>query len=171
MLELATGRVHLYRYGVSGLGYLFSDTTAKSSKPNTIGHALSPDWVTMVGPYKRGEIDEYEYAYRYLTMLHELPDTIYDALEVASSQGRLRIMLLACYCSWPKFCHRHLACRYIADRITDAYYTGEAYSVDNFEGPLLSPRDTEHEAYMDTIYEGVINEICHYRWPDYTPEG
>jgi len=67
---------------------------------------LAPEWYTMVQPYLYNEISQEEYTRRYQARLDVL-----NPHKVAKELGDNVVLL--CYEPSDKFCHRHLAARWL----------------------------------------------------------
>lgn len=67
---------------------------------------LIPDWDTIVSPKKEGLIDEDEYRKRYINQLNSTKDSVLNVIRLLKTFNKS--IILMCYESPDKFCHRHI---------------------------------------------------------------
>jgi len=92
-----------------------SATTVKGTAAQEYWETVAPDWNTMIGPYKRGEIGEAEYERRYRAMLDSRTDRITAQWrDILRRHGGEDIVLL-CWCRKGAFCHRRILAAWLAE--------------------------------------------------------
>lgn len=79
--------------------------------------SLIPDWNTIVSPKKMGLIDEDEYKKRYINQLNSSKDWILEIIE--SFKMCDKDIILMCYESPDKFCHRHILAEWYNEQTND----------------------------------------------------
>jgi uncharacterized protein (DUF488 family) len=87
---------------------------------------LFPDWSTMIGPYKSGQLSEEEYENRYMVQLNQL-----DPHKVVNDLGSDAVLI--CYEESKKFCHRHIVSKWL----NEAGYHIEEYDPKNPKSKAL----------------------------------
>lgn len=76
-----------------------------------------PDWNTIVSPKKNGLIDEHEYKKRYLSQLNSSRDSVLNIIKLLKTFNK--DIILMCYESPDKFCHRHILADWYNEQIHD----------------------------------------------------
>lgn len=96
------------------------DISTRRTHPQ--GAAFAPDWETMVGPYREGEITETEYTNRYRAHLIQSRRLYPDSWEWLLNQ---EMVTLVCFCAPLKFCHRRILASILNNSFANTHYVGE----------------------------------------------
>lgn len=80
--------------------------------------SIVPDWTTIVQPIKAGQITEEEYAIRYMKQLEQIDVCRLFNWFLSISRGKDVVLL--CYETPDKFCHRHILAKWLNEAIQDA---------------------------------------------------
>ena len=120
-MEKEGGRLFVSYYGSKSIPDDAFLVQISTSRPEGLEvdvelEALYPSYKTMVGPHKKGEIDDAEYTRRYKEkVLDARKDDILRYVgkvrEMAMEEGRDVYML--CYCRPGAFCHRYLVANFL----------------------------------------------------------
>lgn len=112
------GRVFVTYYGSRGVPEDAFKVQISTSCPSGMAEdmdvcfkTLYPDFKTMVGPHKKGEIDDAEYTRRYVEqVLEPNRDRILEGMKsiVATAKEEGKDVYLYCYCKPGSFCHRYV---------------------------------------------------------------
>ena len=74
---------------------------------------VAPGWNDLLGPYKRGEIDDAEYTKRYLGILERNRKKVLEEFRNLVEKYPNRSVVLLCWCGKGKFCHRRLLAEWL----------------------------------------------------------
>lgn len=77
--------------------------------------AVAPEWDDLLGPYKRGEIDDAEYTRRYRRMLDANKGRILAQFDELRRRLAGRDAALMCWCGRGAFCHRRLLAAWLEE--------------------------------------------------------
>ena len=75
---------------------------------------VAPQWNGLLGPHKRGEIDDEEYTRRYeRDYLYRYRDEIVNEMNWLVRKAAGHDIVLFCWCGQDKFCHRFILQRFL----------------------------------------------------------
>lgn len=83
-------------------------TKPKNSQTDDTWLSVAPGWKDLLGPYKRGEIDDEEYTRRYMNQLERGKAKILREYRALTEKHHGRDIVLLCWCKKGNFCHRRL---------------------------------------------------------------